>query len=67
MAFIPPIAVIRRNLIVRKLRECGAVSPETAKTLREVGVINPDGMWRFTERLVKKRIIKRTDDGRYYI
>lgn len=66
MAF-PPIPLIRRNLIVNKLRKCGAVSAETAKTFAEAGVINPNGFNRITEVMLKKGIIKKTDDGKYYI
>ena len=67
MAFFPPIPLIRRNLIIRKLRACGATSEQTAKTLAEAGVLNPDGFRRITERLVDNGIIHRTADGRYYV
>ena len=67
MAFFPPIPLIRRNLIIRKLRACGATSEQTAKTLAEAGVLNPDGFRRITERLVDNGTIRRTADGRYYV
>ena len=67
MAFFPPIPLIRRNDIVKRLRACGAVSAETAKTLAEAGVINPNAFKRITERLVQTGVIKRTEEGRYYI
>lgn len=67
MAFFPPIPLIRRNTIVKHLRECGAVSAETAKSLAEAGVINPNGFKRITERLVKTGVIKRTREDKYYI
>ena len=67
MAFFPPIPLIRRNLIIRKLRACGATSEQTAKTLAEAGVLNPDGFRRITERLVDNGTIHRTADGRYYV
>ena len=67
MAFFPPIPLIRKRLIQKKLRECGATSEQTAKTLAEAGVINPDGFRRITERLVETESIHRTEDGRYYI
>ena len=66
MAFFPPIPLIRRNLIIKKLRECGAVSPETAKTLSEAGVINPNGFTLITERLAKTGVIKKTGENKYY-
>ena len=67
MAFFPPIPLIRRNLIVQKLQACGAVSPETAKTLAEAGVVNPNGFRRITERLVKTGVIKQAGEGKYYL
>jgi len=66
MAF-PPIPLIRRNMIVRKLRKCGAVSAETAKTFAEAGVINPNGFKHITDVLIKRGTIKKTADGKYYI
>ena len=66
MAF-PPIPLIRRIMIVRKLRKCGAVSAETAKTFAEAGVINPNGFKRITDVLIKRGTIKKTADGKYYI
>ena len=67
MAFFPPIPLIRRNLIVQKLQACGAVSPETAKTLAEAGVVNPNGFRRITERLVKTGVIKQAGEEKYYL
>lgn len=67
MAFFPPIPLIRKNTIVKHLRDCGAVSAETAKSLAEAGVINPNGFKRITERLVWTGVIKRTSDGKYYL
>lgn len=67
MAFFPPIPLIRKNIIVKQLLSCGATSEETAKTLAEAGVINPNGVKRITERLISMRIIHRTSDGRYYV
>lgn len=67
MAFFPPIPLIRRNPILRQLRAYGAVSQETAKTLTEAGVVNPDAFRKITERLIKTGVIRRTPDGRYYI
>ena len=67
MAFFPPIPLIRRNHIIKQLRSCGATSPETARTLSEAGVINPDGFKRITDRLVKIGAIKQAGDNKYYI
>ena len=43
MAFFPPIPLIRKKVIVKKLLESGATSESAAKTLAEAGVINPNG------------------------
>lgn len=65
--FMPPIPLIRRNAIVRRLGVVGAVSEETAKTLREAGVLNPDGFSVITKRLLSRGVIARTQDGRYWL
>lgn len=67
MAFFPPIPLIRKNLIVRKLKKCNAFSEETAKTFVEAGIINPNGFQKITERLIKKQILVRTKEGKYYL
>ena len=67
MAFFPPIPLIRRNVIIRKLKACGATSVETAKTLTEAGVINPNGFKRITDMLVETNVIHKTVDGKYYL
>ena len=67
MAFMPPIPLIRKRLIVKSLRACGAVSSEKAKTFAEAGVINPDGFRRITKTMIKQGLLKQTADGRYYI
>ena len=67
MAFFPPVPLIRKNHIVKKLISCGATSAETAKSLSEAGVVNPDEFRRITERLVKRGAIHRTSDDRYYV
>ena len=53
--------------MIRKLEKAGAYSKETAKPLHEIGLINPYGFQMITKRLLKKEIIKRTDEGKYYI
>ena len=67
MAFFAPVPLIRRNHIVQQLKACEATSPETAKTLFEAGVINPNGFKRITDRLVKTGVIKKTKEDRYYL
>ena len=67
MAFFPPIPLIRKNVILKKLRDCGATSEKTARTLAEAGVINPNGFKHITELLVRQCAIHRTSDSRYYV
>lgn len=67
MAFFPPIPLIRRNVIIRKMKACGATSAETAKTLVEAGVINPNGFKRITDMLVETNVIHKTVDEKYYL
>ena len=54
MAFFPPIPLIRRNVIIKRLKKCGANSPETAKTFAEAGILNPNLFSPVTEKLVKQ-------------
>lgn len=67
VASFPPVLLMRRNIIRKRLAEAGATTPEKALTLAEAGVINPYGFGRFTEFLVRKDFIRRTADGRYYL
>ena len=67
MAFFPPIPLIRKNIIIKKLTECNAFSEETAKTFIEAGIINPDGFNKVNEKLIKEKIVVRTKDGKYYL
>ena len=65
--FVPPIPLIRKNRIISLLMKANAYSPETAKRLDEIGLINPYGFPFVTLRMVKRNIISVTDDGRYYL
>ena len=67
MAFFPPIVLIRKRIIIKKLTECYAFSVETAKTFSEAGIINPYGFSRVNEILIKHKILVRTEDGKYYL
>jgi len=67
VASFPPVLLMRRNIIRKRLIEAGATTPERALTLAEAGVINPYGFQRFTEFLVRKDFIRRTSDNRYYL
>ena len=67
MAFFPPIPLIRKNLIIKKLTECKAFSEETAKTFAEAGIINPNGFSNITERLINQGTLTRTKENKYYL
>ena len=67
IAMFLPIFLKRKNLIISKLKSYGASSPETALTLKEVGIINPDYFTQITDKLVETGIICRTKRGGYYV
>lgn len=54
MPFFAPIPLIRRQHIFNRLRKCDATSKETAITLSDAGVINPNAFKAITEKLIKK-------------
>ena len=56
-----------KNLIINKLKTYGAISPETALTLKEAGIINPDYFTTITEKLLESGIICKTPKGCYYL
>jgi hypothetical protein len=47
----------------KKMLEAGAISPETAKTAKELDVEER----LITTRIGKKKGVTKTDDGRYYV
>lgn len=59
----PPL--IRRNYVIRKLRECGAVSPQTAVTFQEAGIFNPNGFQGVTWRMVKRGMLAQVGEKFY--
>ena len=66
MTVFPPVLLIRRNLLILKLSAAGAGSPETAVTLEQAGVCNSRVARKFADVLVKRGIIRRTKDGKFY-
>jgi hypothetical protein len=54
---------VKVELAKKKLLEAGAVSAETAKTAKELGVEER----LITTRIAKKKGITKTDDGRYFV
>lgn len=67
MPFFPSIPLIRRKHILNRLRKCGATSKETAITLSEAGVINPNAFKAITEKLIKNNELGRTKNNKYYL
>ena len=64
---IANVILIRKNMIIGKLKACGAYSPDTALTLADAGVRHPDRFMHVTDWLVRKGWVNRTADGRYYL
>ena len=62
-----PVLVLRKKIIIKKLRRCGALSEESAKTLEEAGVFNPNAFPKVTEYMVQQNILVRTKSGKYYL
>lgn len=65
--FFPPIPLIRRNTIIRKLKAHGAVSETTAVRMEDAGIPFPNHFTFVTTRMLRRGIMRRTQDGRYYI
>ena len=65
--FAIPVLLLRQKLILKKLRSCGAVSEESAKTLEEAGVFNPNAFPRVLEDMVNKNILIKTGSQKYYL
>ncbi|WP_322169631.1 hypothetical protein [Acutalibacter caecimuris] len=61
-----PVLLMRRNYILKKLRRCGAVSPQTAVTFEQAGVFNPRGFPRVTRIMVKRGWLAQIGD-RFYL
>lgn len=62
-----PALLIRKKQILKKLEQSGAISEETAKTLEEAEVFNPNAFSRLNDKLVKDKILVRTKNNRYYL
>lgn len=51
-----------RRRTIKKIKEAGAISEETAKTSKELGI--GESTLRY---LVSVKDVKKTEDGRYYV
>lgn len=62
-----PVFMLRRKMILKKFKDCGAISEERAKTLEEAGVFNPNAFPKITEDLVKQNKLVKTKSQKYYL
>lgn len=63
----PPIHLIRKKIIIKKLTKNNAISEENAKTFAEVGIINPNGFKKVTEKMIEQQALIKTKEGKYYL
>ena len=63
----PPIPLIRKKIIIKKLTKNNAISEENAKTFAEAGIINPNGFKKVTEKMIEQQILIKTKEGKYYL
>ena len=61
------VFALRKKMIMEALVSSGAKTEETAKTLQDAGVKNPDLFEEYTEKLVAMGLLKKTNDGRFYV
>lgn len=65
--FATPVLLMRKKQILKKLKESGATTIETAKTFAEAGIFNPNAFSRLNDKLVKDNILRKTKNNKYYI
>ena len=65
--FASAAMALRKKIIMDALKSSGATGPETAKTLAEAGVENPELLPEYTEQLVDFEFIHKTADGKYWV
>lgn len=59
--------MLRQKMILQKLKECQAVSRESAKTLEEAGVFHPNAFSKVVDDLVNKGQLIKTDTQKFYV
>ena len=64
---VPPVLLLRRNIIIKRLTESNAFSERSAVTLEDAGVFNPNVFKRLNTILVDRGVLGVTSDGRYYL
>ena len=65
--FFPPIPLIRKKIIIKKLTKNNAISEENAKTFAEAGIINPNGFKKIADKMIEQQILIKTKEGKYYL
>ena len=65
--FTSTVFALRKKMILDALEACGAKSEETAKTLKDAGVVNPESFEEYTEKLAGMGLLGKTSDGRFYV
>ena len=61
-----PLILLRKRKIIYKLRQSGALSPDTARTPEEAGFL-PGVFPVLLNSMIRRNMVGVTDDGRYYI
>lgn len=64
---VPPVLLLRRKIVIKRLTDCNAFSEETAVTLKDAGVFNPNTFKRLNTILMNQGILGKTSDDRYYL
>ncbi|HIZ55187.1 MAG TPA: hypothetical protein H9671_03165 [Firmicutes bacterium] len=62
-----PALMLSQKMILEKFRDCGAISKESAKTLKEAGVFNPNAFPKAREDLVNRKKLMRTESQKYHL
>lgn len=62
-----PAFMLRQEIILKKFKDCGAISEESSKTLEEAGVFNPNAFLKVTEDLINKKKLVKTKFQKYYL
>lgn len=65
--FIPPIPLIRKQHILKKLSEHGAFAPDSAVTFNDAGIVRPESFRNVTKKMLRSGLLVSCLDGRYYI
>lgn len=63
--FVVPVPIIRRNVIVRRFINAGAISPSSAKAPEDVGSFK--GLGLMYSRLISQGILVQTENNKYYV